>query len=881
MKRDKTVNIFFILSLIIGVVSCVSTDDIKMSIPDSKQSPSVNPLASLSPSTDFNWEMYNNKNATIVIADRYDNQYDYVLQIFDEQPILGISPIAVGVARGNSPLSISIDINQRGTQLYVRQIDPMGRIETFSFDKPITNSFTLRLFNDSSDQILVESVMTEEQEKKLEEINRKYAKLIASEQETYEESGTEYSVITRGEKKSSPSFIAPNRPNDLIKASTYPSTAKVNLLDSGYPFTDYTGDYVIKEGETQYLNGHFLYASRKHANIYVAGTLEIPYSLSLKNIDIYVLPTGKLTGRDLDLETSGKLYIAKEGIADLHNITKSYNAQVIVDGILTANELTGNSSNCLLYIGASGKVNVAKQIRGYFSYIYIDGNQSDGSGGVLSCENLALFSNRTNFVIKSHAQLKVSEMIYSASTLYNEGLVVTKDYDGGFIGEIYNTCTMAVSNELLDVYRLFMKDASLIGQQDKVNNELKPLSLATLYHSYFYLYDGSYIYIDRLKQQKLAVQGIITDTSKKSSLLRLNKCYNEKGKSSVTGAVKLWIPRQYQGSFKAKKGASIFNNAVDVPYDLDNCSGPVVEKNPAEPDEPEIIHGELKGHYTINFEDKWPQFGDYDLNDLVFHVETVKTEQTLDGYIQELSVKMQLLAVGATFHSALGLQLNALKGMDIQQVTVSSIGKVGAQVSDLGAMEINVAKGIEKANPTDPVVIPLIYDTHGFLTGLEQRKGVERKMLRSGENNISPRNITLHITFAANSKVDVSKLSLKNTNFFLYKPADPYALDGKRVEIHLRDYLPTINATNVYFGVANDASILATHKTYRSASNFPWGICVMDNTKTTTDAHGNPIAIKVPWKLSFEGQSINKAYPKFANWVNSGSDSETGWSTFN
>ncbi len=867
---NRIVNFLFIASLAIGIVSCVSTDGTTTTVISVIDSPLANPLASLSPSTHFNWEMYNKQIVTLDIADRYSNQYDYVLQIFDEKPLTGVSPIAVGTARGDSPLTCSLDINQRGTLLYVRQIDPAGRIEIYSFVKPVADSFTLSLYSDASDDTLIEPVFTEEEQAILDDEDEASTQALASGDEVFTQ------AVTRANTNAAVSFDAPSKPDDLVSATSYPSTATESFPDSQWEFS---GDYVIKEGQTQTFDGDYTIGAKSGSTIYVAGTLEYGSLLTLQKTTIYVLPTGKIVGGDIRIQGKSNLYIARGGTAEMETINLYNPTQLVVDGTVEADKIDGVSQNSILYIGSSGVVNVATEVVNNFSYIYLDADQDEGIGATLTCENIDLNLHKTVFVVKNLAQLKVSETIFSRSPLYNEGYVSTNDYDAGKVGFVYNSCAMIVTNELVDVKALYMHNASLSGPFDEASGELTAIPKATLKNNYIYLYDGSYIYISDLDQKKLTTQGFVTDGTEEASLIRLDKCTKDsRAASSLSGAIKLWAPTKYQSYFEITDGASAFSEAQDVPYTLETCSGLVVEPIPAEPDEPEFINGELKGHYTVNFEDKWPQFGDYDLNDIVYHIGSVTTVQTPTGIINEVTVNMELLAVGATFHLALGLQIPSLNASDIESATVSSLGQVGAGADDLGAMELDGSKDIEQAGATDPVVIPLFYDAHAFLTGIVPSSDSPRTMIGTGGTPYTPREVTLHITFAAGANIDASKLSLDNFDFFLYRPSDPFAIEGKRVEIHLMDYLPTINAINAYMGTSNDASVLESGKTYTSADHFPWAIRVMDNTKETTSDE-ETTAAQVPWGWVLEGKSINVAYEGFADWVNTGSDSDTGWST--
>lgn len=82
------------------------------------------------------------------------------------------------------------------------------------------------------------------------------------------------------------------------------------------------------------------------------------------------------------------------------------------------------------------------------------------------------------------------------------------------------------------------------------------------------------------------------------------------------------------------------------PSPCNNYTGTIPEKDP-EPDDDPNYQEEETGSYTYMFEDNWPAFGDYDMNDIVMDVNIANTVNK-DGNATSVTITTTLRAVGAT-----------------------------------------------------------------------------------------------------------------------------------------------------------------------------------------------------------------------------------------
>ncbi|MCF7885699.1 MAG: LruC domain-containing protein [Candidatus Marinimicrobia bacterium] len=98
---------------------------------------------------------------------------------------------------------------------------------------------------------------------------------------------------------------------------------------------------------------------------------------------------------------------------------------------------------------------------------------------------------------------------------------------------------------------------------------------------------------------------------------------------------------------------------------------------------------------TLAFEDKWPDKGDYDFNDLVLDYQfEIRYKQLL---ITEIKINFKVRASGARYNNGFGIEFPGLSNADIISVE-------GLQLSNDSYIELN-SNGTE-ANQSNPVIIP-------------------------------------------------------------------------------------------------------------------------------------------------------------------------------
>ena len=231
---------------------------------------------------------------------------------------------------------------------------------------------------------------------------------------------------------------------------------------------------------------------------------------------------------------------------------------------------------------------------------------------------------------------------------------------------------------------------------------------------------------------------------------------------------------------------------------------------------------------TLMFEDKWPELGDYDFNDLVIKYQ-YEFYSNADNEVVDLVAHFQVVAAGASYANGFGFKLD---------IPNSSVLDVSGDVHSGTSIVLNANKTEQGAS--DEAVI-IVYDNINTLLG-----GTFINVRRDGTTKeIDP--ISIHV------QLDKINRDLLNT-------IDPflYVNQIRGREVHLMGYSPTSKANNSYFGTANDDSDSGTY--YRSTQGYPWCLDVPADVRHM-----------------LETIDFTIGYPDFVKWANSGGTQYTDW----
>ncbi len=240
---------------------------------------------------------------------------------------------------------------------------------------------------------------------------------------------------------------------------------------------------------------------------------------------------------------------------------------------------------------------------------------------------------------------------------------------------------------------------------------------------------------------------------------------------------------------------------------------------------------------TLAFEDMWPHVGDYDFNDAVIDYNFNQITNA-DNHLIQIEGIFILRAQGASFHNGFGFQLPFDK-TNIENVS-------GDLFVDGGIVSLD-SRNLEN-NQTKPVII-VWEDGYDVLPHVGGTIGVNT-------NPSVPFVVpdTLNITIELINPISLTSTGIPPYNPFIF-------IDGQRdVEIHLVDMAPTDLANVSLFGTGADNSDVASGRYYKTATNLPWAINIIEQ-----------------FDYPNEKAEITSTYLKFGDWAESNGDLYNDW----
>lgn len=284
------------------------------------------------------------------------------------------------------------------------------------------------------------------------------------------------------------------------------------------------------------------------------------------------------------------------------------------------------------------------------------------------------------------------------------------------------------------------------------------------------------------------------------------------------------------------------NNCQPLPAILDTDGDGVPDDQDAYPYDP---YRAFNNYYpssdtaTLAFEDNWPAYGDYDMNDLVMGYK-FKIVSNAQHNVVEVFNTLILRANGASMENGFGYQFP-----DVNPGSVISVTGTGDQTGYI----IN-ANGTETGNSSKATII--VFDrSHRYMPQWNTIKGVP---------TVDYVRFNIYLQFMNNGvpgpagAVSINTLNISGWNPFM-------VVNGQRGrEVHLPDYLPTDLADQSLFRTSDDDTQPGIGKYYKSPNNLPWAL----------DIFGK-------FDYPIEKQDISGAYLHFADWVLSNGTSYPDW----
>lgn len=737
--------------------------------------------------SDFNWSTLSSVNLTINVDDQYNGVYNYVVGVYNNNPLFSSDAklLSKGVAKKGTSFSSQIAIPQGTKTLYICQTSPNGNREVA----------TVTVSSENLTYTFGNSVAT------------KSTAVSTRSVTTRADGGFTY-----------PTYNSVPSGAEIISASN-------NTIATGgvYAITaDYQGDinFPGPGNATLYVKGKwtntassFTLQDKMNIIILDGGEFATNTDLAITGSNapsIVIMPTGKFNSGnkkvDINFNTNGT--IINEGTLYLNSLSLPSSASLYNNGKSSISTLTVNASNNIV-------------------------NDNE-----LNVNTLGLI----NGILTNNYKMNIGNLITNGTTITNSGTIVADNITLG--GGIFtNNCKVIVNNNI-----------AITNQQVTLNlgsNTLfqgQSLNCANLIAN---MNEGSILYIS--DQAKFTLSTTFNGTGSDYALLKMksvsiinaNNLVNYKGKlkveaqSHTNNTPHTWDSGYFTDYYSISDGATLskFSEAeIIIPASSCTIGNTPKENTPTNPSYP--INVDLGTTYTYLMEDLWPNYGDYDMNDLVV---AIKPQYALSSsnHVQSMTFETTLKAIGATKPLAAAIQLD--------NVSSSSVSGVSYSVKSTNGTVFETSNGTETNN--DKAVIPLYDDAHGFLGSSDIVNTVK------GGTTAPEKTVIVTVTFIDGTvKVnDISDIK-KDLNFFIVTDKQK----TNRTEVHLRGFNATNHVNKSLFGTGVDASNNGMQ--YKSMDNQVWGMIVPDN-----------------FKYPIEGVSILKVYPKFKEWAVSGGKNNVDW----
>jgi LruC domain-containing protein len=244
------------------------------------------------------------------------------------------------------------------------------------------------------------------------------------------------------------------------------------------------------------------------------------------------------------------------------------------------------------------------------------------------------------------------------------------------------------------------------------------------------------------------------------------------------------------------------------------------------------------GYTSFAFEDLYPDLGDFDMNDVLMNVRI--TEFVKNGQVIRLKFEGKLAALGASYRNGFAIQLDGVDPAAIKGDSIELI--VNNQREFYPVLESGQSRAVLIAsNNLWSIVQPGEADCRYFR--VEEGCGTESRP-----------NWSMIVPFI--TPVATGSMPPKPYDPFIFATPGTYhgntvtaatnGQPGRKLEIHLKNKVPSDSFETGIFGLAKDASNVELQHLFQTADGIPWAI-----------------EIPIDWRHPKEGVNLLQAYPQF------------------
>lgn len=737
----------------------------------------------------FDWNMMVTKNVSVEVKDEEGGLFAYLVEIYADDPLANESASALTTMTANKgnnfkvTAAISLLSTQKG--IYIKQIDPRGREQVYQFDVPEnSDNMTCKLY-------YVESAAQ----------NRALmSRAVATRGISFEK--PDYSTIPGDAKE-----ISDMGGSALQSSSSYKITSDYNgtFTYHGYEGAITTRVYVDAKwtipSAFQFQNGIEIIVMNG-AKIEASGTMSF-----VRNSVLTIMDQGSITTNDISftngepaaLRNWGTLSVAAR--TTLHDGASLYNK-----GTITSKDISINSNTQIVNdnkIELTGDFNLPSNFSLENNGEIYGKKIIANANAVITNTNIMVFEtmNFTNTTVNNSCSMEATTSFHANGATFN--------FNKGYL----KAPTMKFENGVVNLTNGSMLDAT--------TSLAIPPGTAKFY--------GKGENTSMIKSPVITGQGFTYDGN-----LAIES-------DSHVAKERWWANYHVQnGAYITKIGES----KIIIEVCTGTKNGGNEGESPKDPDYPITIDD--TNNYTYLFEDQWPLYGDYDMNDAVLIIKERKILINKDNKAQEFKLSIDLAAAGAMKSIGAAIMLDGVPASAITQPVEFDDNSL---IQNFNVNNNRIENGQEFA------VIPLFDDAHKAL-GINRYEQINT--IKNSSNNKSPKKISFTIKFS--NPISVDELNINKLNVFIFVEGNR----NNRKEIHVAGYQPSKLANTDLFGGNNDDSSTSRKRYYISKENLAWGIMV---------------PAEFQWPLEYT--NIKNAYSLFESWVTSGgTKNQDWWKTF-
>jgi len=232
---------------------------------------------------------------------------------------------------------------------------------------------------------------------------------------------------------------------------------------------------------------------------------------------------------------------------------------------------------------------------------------------------------------------------------------------------------------------------------------------------------------------------------------------------------------------------------------------------------------------SLVFEDLWPSKGDYDLNDAVVDYQ-FRVVTNAQNKVVDIKPKFYARAAGATLKNGFGFQMD-----QVPPATVESVNGFSIEYTYINL----AANGLE--NLQDYAVV-IVWDN------------ADNIIHRAGPSSMYNTLPDYPVGYADTVYIDLHFATPQPLDLVGTPPYNPFIIKNmdRNIEIHLPDHPPTSLANVAYFGTLEDDSDPAIGRYYKTSSNLPWAMNIVQK-----------------YQYTYEMVPILYGYNHFAEWCQS------------